>query len=87
MVGTAFRPKVERCFPSVDVVVDLFCNHGIVGRAVETVASAAVFMGAMIFYGELGVVGSAQESPGSHGLGLELCNFGESVAVVVVAVA
>ena len=40
----------------MDVVVDLFCNHGIVGRAVETVASTAVFMGAMIFYGELGVV-------------------------------
>ena len=68
-------------------MVDLLGYHRHMGRLVELVASASVFMCVVVFESELRIVGSAQECAGSECLCLQLCHFGESVVVVVVSVA
>ena len=69
------------------VMVHFLGYHRLVGRLVEIVASAAVFVGVVVFYGELGVVRCPEERAGADGLAVEFGYFGEAVAVVVVAVA
>ncbi len=87
VVAAVAQPEVEGGFSGVDVVVGLFGYHRHMGRKLEIVASAAVFVGIVIFDGELADVGSAEEAACSECLCLELCHFGESVAVVVISVA
>ena len=61
--------------------------HGLVGRLVEIVASAAVFVGVMVFHGELCVGRCPEKRAGAYGLAVEFSYLGEAVAIVVVAVA
>ncbi len=87
MVAAVAQPEVESGFAGVDIMVDLLGYHRHMGRLVELVASASVFMCVVVFESELRIVGSAQECAGSECLCLQLCHFGESVVVVVVSVA
>ncbi len=87
MAGALPVPQVERCLSAVYVVFHLFGDESLVGRQVEVVASAAVFVGAVVLEGQAAVVGCACEGTQAEGLRFQFRHFRESVAVVVVAVA
>ncbi len=87
MVAVVAQPQVVRGLARMYVVVGLLGNHGHVGRHFQLVASAAVFMCVVVLHGELADVGGTEKAAGSQGLGFQLGHLGESVAVVVIAVA
>ena len=70
----------------MDVVLRLFGNHHFVGRQGEAVAPAAVFPDGVVFGGEAGIDAGAYEGAHARRLGVYFREFGESVAIVVIAV-
>lgn len=87
MVAAVAQPEVVCGLAGMYVMVGLLGNHGHMGRHVEAVAAAAVFMGVVVFHGELADVGGAEKASRAQGLGLQLRHLGEAVAVMVVSVA
>ena len=71
----------------MNVVVGLLSHHCHVRLQVKIVASSAIFVCAVVLECEFRKIGRAHERAQAHSLGLKLRNLGESVAVVVVAVA
>ena len=87
MVAAVAQPEVESGFAGVDIMVDLLGYHRHMGRLVELVASASVFMCVVVFgvSFESSVVRRNVRAPVS--VSSAACHFGESVVVVVVSVA
>ena len=71
----------------MDIVVGLFGYHGHVSRFVEVVTASSVFMCVMIFERQTRYFRWAQECACADGLRFELRHFGESIVIVVIAVA
>ncbi len=87
MAVVLFVPEIKGGLAPVDVVVCLLGHHRFVRGQVEIVAAAAVFFGSVPVEGEAVLIVGAQGSAGTEGCGAQVGDFGETVAVVVVAVA
>ena len=84
-VAAVGRRDVERKASAVDGVVGLLGDEGFVGRLLQQVAAPAVLVDVVVLRRDARIGPRAEERAHAHGLAADDGQFGESVAVVVVA--
>ena len=84
-VAAVGRRDVERKASAVDGVVGLLGDEGFVGRLLQQVAAPAVLVDVVVLRRDARIGPRAEKRAHAHGLAADDGQFGESVAVVVVA--